>query len=182
MQVTLDGFVCGPNDELDWLQVDNEDSWTDMFGGLRSVDTYLLGTGMYPGYAQYWQQVLKDPKADPNELAYAKLAEKTDHVVFSKSISKPLWENTRIVRTSPAEEIARLKKQSGKDMMLYGGASLASTFIREKLLDEIILVVNPIILGKGKTLFDNLEQRQSLKLVRSKILAGKLVVLHYRAE
>jgi len=86
MQITLDGYVAGPNDEMDWL-ISSNDEWADLYKELNSADTYLLGRKMYPIYSGYWQSVLQNPDSDPNELKFAKLADKTQHIVFTNSIS-----------------------------------------------------------------------------------------------
>src|ERR1700733_8243608 len=94
MQVTLDGFVSGPNDEADWL-INSDDEWTDLFKYLDEADTFLLGRKMFPGYSKYWRSVLTKPDSDPNELRFAKLADKTPHIVFTKGNFNPDWENTK---------------------------------------------------------------------------------------
>ena len=84
MQVTLDGYVAGPNDEADWL-LNSDDEWDDLFLDLKAADTYLLGRKMYPLYSQHWQSVLGKADSPPNEMKFAKLANETQHVVFTKS-------------------------------------------------------------------------------------------------
>ena len=117
MQITLDGFVAGPNDDMDWLII-SDDGWTDLDKDLNAADTYLLGRKMYPGYAEYWQSVLRNPGSDPNQLKFAKLAEKTQHIVFTKGDFKPDWKNTRVTHDLPAE-VARLKKENGKNIIAW---------------------------------------------------------------
>jgi dihydrofolate reductase len=164
--VSVDGFIEGPNGELDWV-----DAWEDPFDLLPQVDTFILGAGMYPGYEQYWGAVLADPKgplpfsgkpATPGEIDYARFAEKTPHVVLSKTMDHVAWKNTRIVRS--VEDIRRLKQQPGKDMHAVGGATLVGTLMNAGLVDELRLVVNPIILGGGKALFKDVNERHRLKL------------------
>ena len=157
MQMTLDGFVEGPDGKLDWI-TGGDEVWNEMFNDLRSVDTFLLGRKMYPGYSDYWRSVLANPSADKNELEFARIAEKTPHIVFSKTLSKTDWENTRIAK-DVVKEIAHLKQQPGKDMMLWGGAAMASAFINPGLVDEYRITLAPIVLGGGKSLFSNLKQR-----------------------
>src|SRR6266487_1609254 len=102
MQITLDGFVAGENDELDWL-VDEEDQWKDLFEILKSADTFLLGRVMYPGYANYWRGVLANPAAKKNETKFARIAEKTRHIVFSRTMKKADWKNTMVERGDVSE-------------------------------------------------------------------------------
>jgi dihydrofolate reductase len=179
IQCSLDGFIEGQNGEMDWISRDSEDQWADLFEDLKSVDTLLLGHGMYPEYANYWRGVLKNPSASKNEIAYAKLAEKTPHIVFSKTETRTDWKNTRFMKDP--KEIIKLKQQPGKDMILWGGSRMVSSFMNLGLIDEYKILVNPMVLGGGKPLFANQEQRKKLTLVGAKTYQSGVVMLHYRS-
>ena len=181
--VSVDGFIEGPNGELDWV-----DTWEDPFDLLPQIDTCILGRGMYPGYEQYWGAILANPEgilpftgkvASKGEVAYAKFAEKTPHIVLSRTLDKASWKNTRIVRD--VGEIRRLKQQPGKDMHAVGGATLVGTLINQGLIDELRLVVYPIILGGGKALFKDVKERHALKFLGAKPLESGLIRLTYRS-
>ena len=178
MQVTLDGFVAGPNDEADWL-INTGDEWADLFRDIDAADTYLLGRKMYPLYAEYWRSVLHKPDSDPNELRFARVADKSRHIVFTKGTFNPDWENTSVAHDLPAE-VARLKKEAGKNIIAWGGANFASNLIRLDLVDEYRFALNPTILTAGKGLFSDLEQRKKLTLVGAKALKSGLTILRYR--
>ena len=178
MQITLDGFVSGNNDEADWLLSDEEE-WAEHFKTIESADTFLLGRKMYPLYSKYWQAVLQKSDSNPNELKFAKLAEKTPHIVFTKGDFNPDWKNTRVAHNLPAE-VARLKKENGKNMLAWGGAQFAASLIEQGLVDEYRFELNPTLLAKGKNLFTNLEQRKNLKLIDSKTLKSGLIVVKYQ--
>ncbi|TMI27364.1 dihydrofolate reductase [Candidatus Bathyarchaeota archaeon] len=180
MQVTLDGFVAGPKGELDWL-ADDEEQGKDLFRMLRSADTFLLGRAMYPGYAKYWRSVLANPAAKKGELKFARIAEKTPHIVFSRTMKKADWKNTRIERRGASEAIRRLKQRAGKNMVVWGGARFASSLIGLGLVDEYRLLVNPVILGKGKPLFRSMNERRRIKLVDAKKFRSGIVLLRYKA-
>jgi len=180
MQITLDGYIAGNNDEADWL-ISSDDSWSDLFNDLNSADTYLLGRKMYPIYSEYWQSVLHKPDSAPNELKFAKLADKTQHIVFSKGDFKPDWKNTRVAHDLQAE-VARLKKENGKNIIAWGGGNFASNLIELDLVDEYRLELNPTILTDGKALFNNLEKRKKLKLIDSKSLKSGLIILRFQPE
>lgn len=179
MSMTLDGYVAGPNDEMDWMQTNDED-WKDLFNELREADTYLLGRKMYPGYSQYWQALLNKPDDGNNEVAFAKLADKTQHIVFTRGDFKPDWKNTRIAHDAQ-QEISTITKQPGKNIIAWGGATFASHLVNLKLIDELRLVVSPIILGKGKSLFDNIDSAIKLELIKSRQTDG-LVIQRYRLK
>ena len=179
--VSLDGFIEGPKGELDWVE-----SWKDPFDILPQIDTCILGRRMYPGYEQYWQAILTNPKgilpftgrvASKGEVEYAHFAAKTSHVVLSKTLDHVGWKNTRIVRD--VDEIRTLKQQPGKDIHAVGGATLVSSLINSGLLDELRLVVVPIVLGGGKALFKDLKERHVLKFLGATPLESGLVRLSY---
>jgi dihydrofolate reductase len=179
--MSVDGFIEGPKGELDWV-----DTWEDPFELLPQIDTCILGRGMYPGYEQYWSAILANPEgalpftgkvASKGEIAYAHFAERTPHVILSKTLDKATWKNTRIVRD--IEEIRRMKQQPGKDMHAVGGATLVCSLMNQRLIDELRLVVHPIILGGGKALFKDVKQRQALTFLDAKPLESGLVRLAY---
>src|ERR1700754_4427012 len=157
MQITFDGYVAGLKDEADWLISDDEE-WTDHYKDINSADTFLVGRKMYPLYSRYWQSVLHNPDSNPNELKFAKLADRSQHIVFTKGDFKPDWKNTRVSHDLPAE-VTRLKKENGKNIIAWGGANFAASLIKLGLVDEYRFELNPTILAKGKALFNNLEQR-----------------------
>jgi dihydrofolate reductase len=179
--VSVDGFIEGPQGELDWV-----DSWVDPFDLLPQVDTCILGRVMYPGYEQYWGAILVNPGgvlpftgkvASEGEIAYARFAQRTPHVVMSRTLDNVAWKNTRIVRD--VEEIRRMKQQPGKDMYAVGGATLVCSLMNERLIDELRLVMYPIVLGGGKPLFKDVRERHALKFLGAKPLESGLVRLTY---
>ncbi len=180
MQMTLDGFVAGTNDEMNWVDTEDGEIWDEMFNDLKSVDTYLLGRKMYPGYSSYWQSMLSNATAPADHVKFAKLADKTQHIVFTKTDFKPDWKNTRVAK-DPAEEIARLKKEEGKDIMVWGGANFASNLVKLGLIDEFRISLNPALVGEGKSFTNGLKQLKKLKFLRSKTLKSGLVILWYQS-
>jgi dihydrofolate reductase len=179
MQVTLDGFIEGPNGELDWAMKEDEETWKDVFDLQRSADTLLLGRVMYPAFEKYWLAAPTNPSSTKNEIEYARLADNMQKIVFSKTLEKVEWKTTRIVKDHIAEEILKMKQQQGKDMVLLGGAGLVSTFVNLGLIDEYHLLVNPLVLGGGKPLFKDVKERHTLKLIKTKTFKSGKVVLHY---
>lgn len=160
LEVSVDGFIEGPNGEMDWAMMEDEETWRDVFEMLTHIDTFILGRKMYPVYEQYWLAVLTDPGgilplsgrvASKNEIAYARLADNRQHIVLSSTLDKVAWKTTRIVRD--VEDIRKMKQQPGKDMYAVGGATLVSSLMNLGLIDELRILVNPLILGGGKALF-----------------------------
>lgn len=186
LQVSVDGLIEGPHGELDWAMEEDEDTWSDAFGLLERVDAFILGRKMYPDYERYWLAVLANPEgalplsgkpATKNEIAYARLADRTPHFVVSTTLEKVAWKTTRIVRG--ADEVRALKQQPGKDMQVVGGATLVSSLMNLGLIDELQLTINPLILGGGKALFKDVKERHGLRLDRQKALKSGKVVLSY---
>ena len=181
LRVSVDGFIEGPNGELDWVE-----TWDDPFDLLPQIDTCILGRGMYAGYEQYWRAILANPNgilaftgkaASKDEIEYAHFADETPHIVLSRTLSQVAWKNTRVVRD--VEAISTLKQQPGKDIYAVGGATLVGSLMNRRLIDELRLFVAPIVLGKGKALFKDVEQRHALKLLEAKPLSWGAVRLTY---
>jgi dihydrofolate reductase len=181
LQVSLDGLIEGPDGEVDWIG-----SWEDSFDLLPEIDTLVLGGGAYPGYEQYWQAILANPEGvqpltgkvpSQGEVAYARFADTTPHVVLSRTLETVAWQTTRIVRD--VADVAALKQQPGKAIHAVGGASLVSTLMNAGLVDQLRLTVHPVVLGKGKALFKDVEGRHGLELLETRRLPGGRVSLTY---
>jgi dihydrofolate reductase len=179
MQISLDGFIAGPDEDTSWIKTDDEEDWHYLFEMLESVDLLLLGRKMYPEYRDYWKKCLTDPGHSESEVAYAKFAEKTKHIVFSNTITNPGWENTEIVKAKAEDEVKKIKQQPGKDIYLVGGAKLASSLIAAGLVDEYRLVINPAIIGSGKSFFRDQNTKHLLKPVETKILTSGIIIAKY---
>jgi dihydrofolate reductase len=184
MQMSIDGFIEGPNGEVDWV-----DTWEDPFDLLSQIDTCILGGGMYPGYEHYWRSIFANPEsvspftgkvASKGEVEYARFADKTAHVVVSTTMETVAWNNTRIVRD--IAELRQMKQQPGKDMHAVGGATLVSSLMRAGMVDELRLVVRPIVLGGGKAMFKDVKERHPLRLLETKPLKSDLVRLTYSTQ
>jgi dihydrofolate reductase len=181
LRVSVDGFIEGPNGELDWVE-----SWDDSFDLLPQIDTCILGRGMYAGYEQYWRAILANPSgvlqftgkvASRAEIEYAHFADATPHVVLSRTLSDTTWRNTRVV--SDIADVAQLKRQPGRSIYAIGGAGLVSSLMNHGLVDELRLAVAPVVLGAGKPLFKDVKQRHALKLLAAEPLASGDVRLAY---
>ena len=170
MLVSLDGFMEGPNRELDWHVTDEVFNRyvADM---LNSIDTILLGRVTYQLFAEYWPTATDSEAPAMNELS---------KIVFSRTLKTVDWKNSRLAKGNIAEEIATLKRQPGKDIALFGSADLASTLMRLGLIDEYRILVNPIVLGDGKPMFKNVRDRTTVKLQKTETFRSGVVVLNYQ--
>jgi dihydrofolate reductase len=184
LQISLDGFTQGSRDEKDWV-----DSWAEAMELIPDVDTFVLGAHMYPDYGAYWEPIYSHPERIPpfqdrlpskSEVAYAKLAAKTPHVVLSTTLKGVSWPAaSQIVRD--VAELRALKNQPGKSMYVVGGATLVASLLNAELVDEIRLIVHPTILGHGQALFGGVDRRRSLDLVEAKPTTSGKVLLTYRS-
>ena len=179
MQISLDGFVGGPNGEMDWVTLSQEMDDHMLPAMMERADTCLLGRSLYQGFASYWPTApATNPNLSKGEIQFASWIEQASKVVFSSTLEKVEWHNSRLVRGDAAAEVARLKQQPGKDIVSFGGARLAQELVRLGLVDEYQLMLNPVILGQGLPLFKDGGARQVLKLVSSGTFDGA-VALRY---
>ncbi len=175
VQVTVNGFVSGPNGEMDWTLPEWDASLKRYVGELTdSVDCILLGRKLAEGFIPYWN-------SHPEEEG-AGIFINTKKVVFSKTLTESVWENTELEKGDLVEEITRLKKQDGKDLIAYGGAGFVSALIKNRLIDEFFLFVNPVTLSSGKPIFGELDGRQNLKLVKASSFECGMTVLNYELK
>jgi dihydrofolate reductase len=180
VQISVDGCIAGPNNEMDWLVWD--DDYIKYVNEItESVDTIIMGRKMVDGFIPYWTAVANKPD-DPMNAIARKMVE-IPKVVFTKTLDKSQWPNTEIATGDLKEEITKLKsKEGGGDIIVYGGVSFDSSLIKENLIDEFYLFVNPLIMGNGKTIFRDLKEVQKLTLIESKTFDCGLVLLHYKVK
>ena len=180
MQMTLDGFVARPNGELNWMiskQLDGE--LCSLVNELiDSSDTILMGRKMTDEFVSYWTKAVENPK-NP-EYTFAKKMLDTPKIVFTKTLNESTWTNTVLAKGDIVEEVNRLKNQTGKDILVYGGADFVSSLIKENLIDEYNFFINPTAIGRGMTIFGKLEDKSSsLKLYRSQSYNCGIVINTY---
>lgn len=155
MKVSLDEKIEGPDGYADWVE-----AWSEDYGLTPQIDACLLGGGMYRGYEQYWTALGNGPDKPlpmtgklptPAEIAWAGFIRETPHYVLSNTLTSALWPNTHVVRS--VDDIVALKQQAGKDIYLIGGARTTGSLIDAGLVDELRMIVHPLIAGGGKALF-----------------------------
>lgn len=168
MQITIDGFVAGANGELDWMKLED---WDDEMKNcenelIDSSDTILMGRRMTDDFVNYWTKATESPESP--EYEFAKKMVDTPKVVFTKTLDKSPWANTVLAKSDIVDEVNRLKNQTGKDILVYGGADFVSSLIKENLIDEYNFFISPTAIGRGMTIFGKLEDKTlNLKLNRS---------------
>ena len=182
LQMTLDGRILDADGGSDWV-----DSWADGLELLPPVDGFVLGAGMFSGYEQFWAAMLEDPAAAaemlgrdpyPREIAYAEVAAQTEHLVLSTTLADVTWPSARIVRS--IEEIRTFKHDGPGTVYVVGGPTLITSLLDAGLLDELRLIVHPILVGAGRSITGVLGSPQRLELVAAEPAAGGRVTLTYR--
>lgn len=166
VQMTIDGFVAGPNGELDWMWAPgkrDEASFQKVIELADSCDTILLGRKMTREFIGHWENVL-DNQPDSYEQPLAKLMVNHRKIVFSRTQTTIVGRNAEMENGDLATAVQALKKEPGKDIMVYGGASFVSSLISQNLVDEYYIVRNPVAIGGGLTIF---KERRNLELVSS---------------
>jgi dihydrofolate reductase len=182
LQVSLDGYLQGANGEVDWV-----DSWDDALGLVAGADAAVLGGGMYPGYERLWGSIAADPRSGTpmlgrevteGEADYALWTQRTPHYVVSTTLEKVSWEAAHLVRD--VSELRPLKEQPGGDVYVIGGAALVASLLNEGLIDEVRLIVHPVILGGGKSPFAGVKEPRTFQLAQTSTGRNGRSVLMYR--
>jgi dihydrofolate reductase len=178
MLVSLDGYIEGPERELDWF-LDGDPQFEQYCDEmLDSVGLALYGRRAYELMLSYWPNAEQNPRS-PADLAFARKMNALPKVVVSRTLEHAAWNNTRIVKDGVAESIGELKRAPGKPIVAWAGAGLVSTLAQHDLIDEYRLIVHPVVLGRGTPLFKGFDSRHTLQLTRTTQLGRNLVVLCY---
>lgn len=186
VQMSVDGYIAGPNGELDWMIWNWDDELKQYVKEITEpVDCIVLGRKLAQGFIPYWAGVA----ANPDDLQFTAGQKFTDtfKVVFTKSLdpSDPVvtdWANTALAKDDLVDQITKLKSQDGKDIIAYGGATFLSALIKHGLIDEYHLFINPTAIGKGMAIFKELDDKLNLELKKSLAFDCGIVVLYYEPK
>ena len=178
VQISIDGFIGGINGSMDWLTM----NWSDDISAYvneitEPVDTILLGKNLAMGFIPHWMEVAGDAY-HPEQHAGKKYFE-TPKIVFTKTLKHTEWPNTEVNNGPLEPEVNRIKKATGGDIIVYGGASFVSALLKKQLIDELHLFINPVILGKGMSIFQAINQQQHYNLETSRQFDCGIVMLRY---
>lgn len=181
MKISLDGKFEGPQGYADWVS-----AWSDDYSLTAQIDACVLGAGMYPGYEQYWTPIQQEPgKVHPlsgvvptaAEVEWAEFARRTPHYVVSSTLTRATWKQTRVL--PGLDEVGKLKLEPGRDIYLVGGGSIAAAAIDAGLVDEVRLIVYPVIAGGENALFRSSAIPRALELRQSEQLPDGRLSLVY---
>ncbi len=177
MQISVDGFVAGPNGEEDWIVRGSDEKLWQLINELADTsDTLLLGRKMAEGFIPHFEGF----ETDSPKITFAQKMVNLPKIIFTKTLDKPFGKNTSLAKGNLADEIAKLKNQNGKDILVYGGAGFVSSLIAGGHIDEFFFFVNPVMINKGMRIFDLLDKRQKLSLISAIPYEGGVTVLPFR--
>ncbi|MBE2224212.1 MAG: dihydrofolate reductase family protein [Anaerolineae bacterium] len=175
VQMTVDGYIAGPNGEMDWTSRDWDNDLKSYVAKITEpVDCIVLGRKLAQGFIPYWA-------ANPEQEGADKF-NNTSRVVFTKTLDQPEWDNAILAKGDLVDEMTKLKNQEGEDIIAYGGVTFVSALIQQGLIDEFHLFINPVVIGNGMGIFKELDHNQNLTLVKSTPFACGIVVLHYEPK
>lgn len=176
MMTSLDGFFEAANPtDLSWHHVDDE---FNVFAvdQVKEVDTLIFGRVTYEGMASYWPT----DAAKADDPIVAKQMNSINKIVFSKSLDKVDWENTTLIKDEAAVELQKLKSQPGKDMAIFGSSKLCASLIDAGVVDELRIMVNPVLIGAGTSVFAGLTKQHELELIKTRNFKNGNVLLFYK--
>ena len=166
---------------MDWMVFDWDDQLKKYVTELTEpIDCIVLGRKLAEGFIPHWASVAANPE-HPEFTAGKKFTD-TPKVVFSRTLANSKWDNTVLAKGDLVDEITRLKNQVGQDIIAYGGATFVSALVKHGLIDELHLFINPSVIGKGMSIFRELDHKQNLKLAQATFFECGIVVLHYEPK
>jgi dihydrofolate reductase len=178
MHISLDGFVGGPNGEMDWIYVD--ENIFEYAGRMTdAADTALYGRKTYDMMEGYWPTAADSPNATRHTIQHSAWYKKVPKVVISKSLGDKILKNVKVISKNFSQEINALKNGKGQSIAIFGSPSATNALMQENLVDDYWLFVNPVLIGKGIQFFANLKERVNLKLVESHPFKSGVIGLHY---
>ena len=183
MHISLDGFVAGPNGEMDWIKVDEE--IFDYVGKrISEGDTALYGRVTFQMMENYWPTAADKPNASKHDIEHSKWYSKAHKVVLSKTMNPDSYRetNTTIISDNLSDRINEIKQSGDKDILLFGSPTAAHSLIQLKLIDGYWLFVNPIILGQGIPLFADIKDKIKLKLLTTRQFTSGVIEMNYTVE
>ena len=177
MSMSLDGFIEGPNREIDWHLVD-EELHRHFNEQLAAMGGFLEGRVTHELMAEFWPTADQDPASTPAMVEYSRIWRDMPKIVYSRTLERADW-NTTVVREVVPEEVVALEAEAGGDLAL-GGADLAATFMALGLIDEYRVYVHPVLIGRGKPMFPTSDVKLSLELVETRAFGNGVVLLRYQ--
>ena len=181
MHTSLDGYVAGTNGEMNWINID--DAMFDFVATMTdNADSALYGRITYEMMQSYWPKAGENPNATRHDIEHSAWYNKVHKIILSRTLDETKLENTKVIREQLSNEIKKIKKEEGKNILIFGSPSASHSLLNEGLVDEFWLFVNPILLGKGIPLFKDVPDTVKLRLTESNLFTCGVIALHYEKE
>jgi dihydrofolate reductase len=179
--VTLDGYFVDDKGAMSWAHRKEDAEWSKFAADNASAGAggpLLFGRVTYEMMASYWPT----PAAAKNDPVVAESMNSAPKVVFSRTLDQASWKNTKLVKGDLAAEVRKMKEEAGKDILIFGSGTIVSQLAQEGLIDEYRIIVNPLVIGKGRTMFDGVKDRMTLKLATTRAFGNGNVLLTYQSN
>jgi len=175
-RTSVDGYFAGPNGNIDWFI---HDPLVDQaLHKMMNLDSVLFGRLTYQMFESYWPDVARDPHAPEGARAMANELNQMTKLVFSTTLEKVTWENSKLFKRNVVEEVRQLKHSQGSDIVIFGSGSIVQQLACEDLIDEYLICVTPVVLGAGKSLFSGVD-KSNFRLLEARSFQSGNVLLHY---
>lgn len=181
MHISLDGFVAGPNGEMNWIKVD-EELFDHVGKRIGETDTALYGRNTYEMMQNYWPTAGDEPDASKHDKEHSRWYKNAHKVVLSKTMKGQDLANTTIISDNVADRLNEIKQQAGSEILLFGSPTATHSLIQQNLIDGYWLFVNPIILGRGIPLFTDIKDQVKLQLLTTRPFTSGVVELNYTVD
>lgn len=181
MHISLDGYVAGPNGEMDWIKVD-EEIFDFVAQRISESDTAMYGRVTYQMMESYWPTAADKPNASKHDVEHSRWYKGVNKIVLSRTIESQDSNKTTIINDNLADRINEIKQQEGKDILIFGSPSATHSLIQQNLIDGYWLFVNPVVLGEGIPLFVDIKEKINLKLLSTQQFTNGVTELNYITE
>lgn len=181
MHTSLDGFVAGPQGEMDWIHVD-EEIFDHVHGRVKETNTALYGRVTYEMMQAYWPTAAEQPNASKHDVDHAQWYNQAKKIVLSRTLQGAELPQTRVINGRLSDQIRPLKQETGSDILIFGSPSAAHALMAENLIDDYWLFVNPVLLGQGIPLFKGVAQQTALQLQTSHVFSSGVICLQYTTK
>ncbi len=178
MHISLDGFVAGPNGEMDWIKVD-EEIFDYVHARISESDTAMYGRATYEMMESYWPTAASKPAASRHDIQHSEWYSKAHKLVLSKTMKDEVHSNTTIISSNLVETVNELKQKAGKEILLFGSPTATHSLMQLNLIDGYWLFINPVILGRGIPLFTSGKEKVNLNLLDSRQFTNAVIALSY---
>lgn len=181
MHASLNGFACGPNGEMNWIQI-NDEIFDFVANITAKADTALYGRVTYGMMESYWPTAADKPNATKHDREHARWYKNVDKIVLSTTLPEEVKANVTVIRDRLKEQIAAYKNREGKNILIFGSPRASHALLAEGLIDEFWIFLNPVLIGQGIPLFKNIHEITKLTLLETKVFSGGVIALHYAKQ